>query len=361
LIKEGKLDRSALDKIIGKYGIGFLASFIIADKVEVLSRSRADEAAGGIRALFTGETNWYWAKDSTAAPGTEFRLKLKRSVTDPTTGSQSAISDLLNVERLKKEVRRFGDLLPYPIFVHHAPMDVDGDLANVMKGPWEVDQFNVRTFIDYLKARHLDENEPLTAAAFSFQRETHKVAAHGLIYFPRKGAESGESVAKVELTCQRIFITDNITSLLPDWATFVRVLVECPDLSPTLDRNDVIRYDPAFVALKQALGQRIIEILKHIAQSQTEIFSELRSDHRDRIYKALRSDFEQSERGKAIFFRSLVEYIPFTVIRLSAPEGESMTLRKYRDEITKRQPRQKASQPSVDKIYYLHDPASMGQ
>ena len=363
LIEDGVMDRSALDSIIGSYGIGFLSAFIIADQVEVLTRSQIGDKAGGVRAIFTGETRWYFSRDLNATSGTQIKLKLRQNLIDPSTGSGGLTAQLLNFERLKEEVRRFGDLLPYPIFVHRSPMDFDGDLCNTIKGPWESDPFNTAAFQDYLRARRPNENAPITALSFSFDRIQHGVSAHGLLYFPRVGRNSNSSdepVSKVELMCRRMFITDDLQSLLPPWATFVCLLVECPDLTPTLDRNKVISHTPSFVALKQALGQKIITVLKNMAQNQPQTFNEIRNEHRLRLYGALYQDYDQSPVGESSFFRSLIDFIPFTVIQRSAPAGEQMTLRKYRDEVSRRQSSRQKSD-SKDQLYYLHDAASMGQ
>src|SRR5207237_9792853 len=137
---------------------------------------------------------------------------------EPANGNSGLTSQLLNVERLKQEIRRFTDLLPYPIFVHRTPLDFNGDLSNTIKGPWEIDPFNIPGFLNYLRARKPDENEPISAVSFSFDRGQHGVAAHGLLYFPRAGRNSSgsdESLSRVELMCRRMFITDDLQSLLP--------------------------------------------------------------------------------------------------------------------------------------------------
>lgn len=138
LAQAGTADRSVLAQLIGQYGIGFLSCFIIADSVEVVTRSQA-ETSTGVRAVFTGETRWFYSDEPNAAPGTQITLHLKRNeaIRDPATGREIPLQELLNFERLKQEVRRFGDLLPYPVYVHRSPMDIAGDLCNTMKAPWE--------------------------------------------------------------------------------------------------------------------------------------------------------------------------------------------------------------------------------
>lgn len=150
------------------------------------------------------------------------------------------------------------------------------------------------------------------------------------------------------------FSFDAILALLPDWAIFAGAVIECPDLTPTLDRNDVIRHEPAFVALKQALAQRLTETVQRLAEQEPRTFRQLRSDHLDRFYRALLSNYAEDEK----FFRAVINHMPFSVVYRGKPEGEHMTLPRYRDEVAKRQkPRTEERQ----RIYFLDDPASMGQ
>jgi HSP90 family molecular chaperone/class 3 adenylate cyclase len=361
LADEGKADRSALDRLIGQYGIGFLSSFIIADRVLVRTKSRVDPTAPGVKALFTGETQWYCAEDPNAALGTQVIVQLKREpITDPQTGKKKSIMELLNFENLKREVRRFGDLLPYPIFVYRGSVDPSGDQSNALKGPWEREGFNVREFFDFLKNRHPGENEPLIASPFRLHHDPDKVEAHGLLYFPRAERDvqqPNESLAQVELFCRRMFITSDIPALLPDWASFVGVVVECPDLTPTLSRNDVIRYDAPFIALKEGLGKQITETLKHLAQKQEKAFNYVLNEHRDRLYIALLMDFRDSPKDEEFLFRSIINHVTFSVIHRGAPEGQEMTLPQYRAEFSKSMPQQKEK----PKIYYLDNAQAMGQ
>jgi HSP90 family molecular chaperone/class 3 adenylate cyclase len=365
LAQAGTADRSVLAQIIGQYGIGFLSCFIIADCVEVVTRSQAG-ASTGVRAVFTGETRWYYSDEPNAAPGTQITLHLKKNepILDPATGKEIPRQELLNFERLKQEVRRFGDLLPYPIYVHRSPTDFTGDLCNTMKAPWENPAHTRDELLRFLRERHPAENEPISPIAFNFDSNKDKVNAQGVLYFPRTGQEasrSSEPVTQVELFCRRMFITRDIPALLPAWASFVGVVVECPDIVPTLNRNDVIRHGNAFVELKQALGQRIIESLQFLAQERTKDFAEIRGEHCERLYRGLLSDFKSTPAKEEHFFRTIIDYMPFTVIDRTKPAGEAMTLRRYRDESRKRNTHANPNEPTRDQIYYLDASEATGQ
>ncbi|MEM9552766.1 MAG: ATP-binding protein [Acidobacteriota bacterium] len=361
--REGEGDRRLLDQLIGQYGIGFLSSFIIADRVEVSTRSLEHQGEVGVRALFTGETQWYSQEDPSAAYGTRITLKLKQAkISDPMRGTEETVRELLNFEQLKQEVRRFGDILPYPIHVHRNPDDRTGDQCNSVTAPWERDTCVENDLIDFVRGRQPEENEPLSPEPFVFTRGTHDVDAHGILYFPRPAShlrQAPQSVAKVELFCRRMFISQQIEALLPAWASFVGAVVECPDLTPILNRNDVIRHNPEFVALKGALGRAITGRIEEIAERHPQRFKELRNEHGERLYSALLANFRDEKVGQESFFRHVVERLPFTVIDRSHPSGTAMTLTKYRDEARKRTLR--SDDDTLERIFFLPNSASIGQ
>ncbi len=373
--------RVDLDKVIGQYGIGFLSSFIIADKVEVRTKSSTNKDAPGVRSIFTGETRWYVEERSDIRLGTEIILELKKTpLTDPETGENKSVHELLNFENLKSQVKRFGDLLPIPIYVHRSPEDLNGDLCNAMRWPWEGTGIaSLDELLRFHRNRHTEENEPIHATSFTLTEENDGVRAEGTIYFPRKPQEKlalYERSGEVELFCRRMFISDRIPALLPEWAVFVTLVVECPSLTPTLDRNDVIRHDPAFVALKQGITRKLTQTLKLLAEKQPRTFQEFLGIYRYDFYYALASDFKDSPQGKEVFFRTMIEFLPFIIISRTKPAGEEMTLPKYRQEMEKRIPNQQLALESKDTdekeskldevkpqlpIYFLFDPISAAQ
>lgn len=358
--KEALQDRAALQNIIGQYGIGFLSSFIIAESVEVFTKSALDAKATGVRALFTGATKWYHEEATIASPGTRVVLKLRKDqVIDPVTGATLSLQELLNFQKLSDEIRRFGDLLPFPVFVHRGPNDTQPLSGNVTTGPWENPNCQTQHLIDFMKIRRPNDNAPLIAEPFRLEAARDGVTAHGMIYFPNppeQMRQSFETVARVDLFSRRMFISDDIIALLPEWGNFVGVVVECPDLLPTLNRNDVVRHDTSFIKLRQGLSRQIIELITYIAQQRPQDFYKLFNAHTKRLYTALMENYQKTKLGSEEFFRSIVQFVPFLVIDKTRPGGKPMTLPAY---ITAFGNMTKGdSKPS---IYYLGDPQSMAQ
>lgn len=356
-------DREALQKIIGQYGIGFLSSFIIAENVEVLTKSALDENAPATRAVFTGETKWYHEATTRSTAGTTVIVRLKKeAVTDPDDGKVKNLKELLNFTRLESEIRRFGDLLPFPIMVCRYPGDRTPTIANTTIGAWEKDSCRKDDLELFLKNRRKGENAPVLVERFSFlPTQEHPISAHGIIYFPRPAQSlraDFESVSRVDLFCRRMFITDDIAGLLPEWAKFACAVVECPNLSPTLSRNDVVRHDAAFVALKQRLAQKITETLIQLAERQPQDFYGFLKEHEKRLTTGMLESWHTAKGGteRQSFFGSFIKFMPFYVVDRSRPQGEMMTIPRYLKSVA---PADGGNAKPT--LYYLKDHTLWGQ
>lgn len=367
LKKAENTNRDALKNIIGQYGIGFLSSFIIAERVDVFSRSVTNTTGTGVHAVFTGKTEWHHEEVGVDSPGTRVVVRLiKEPITDPLSGKSTFLRDLLNFQRLRDEVRRFGDLLPFPIYVHRGPNDQSPQLANTTAGPWERPNSQKHQLLEFLKTRHPDENEPLWVEPFQFRRAGAGVEAHGILYFPNPELEfrrSYVSVARVDLFSRRMFITDDIPSLLPEWAKFAAVVVECPDLAPTLNRNDVVRHDPAFVSLKQALSKQISEMLVFLAEKQPKDYLMFLDAHTERLHSAMLESWRNCPDGeeKNSFFGAMIDHIPFNVVDRSRPAGQLMALPRYLKEFGQALKVSAGSLASKMRVYFLGDYSTWGQ
>ncbi len=360
-LKRSGSEREALKNVIGQYGIGFLSSFIIASRVEVVSKSTVSPNSKGVRAVFTGETKWYH-EDCACPPGSSVTLTLRTDpIVDPLTGQRRTLRELLAFAHLLEEVRRFGDLLPFPIWIHRGPGDRAPEPANATKGEWEKDTWSQDKLFAFLTARRPNENTPLWAEPFKLDISEDGVTGHGFLYIPNPPADqvpNNQPVSRVELFCRRMFISDDIVAVLPDWASFVCAVVECPDLTPTLDRNNVVRHNEAFVSLRQRLGERIIRALINMASQNPANFVRVRNTHSERLYVALLESWHKAKGGTEpdSFFGKFIKYLTFTVVDRNRPAGKEMTIPQLIEEVNKTEGAGLGGSRHRPTIYYLRDP-----
>lgn len=344
------VDYDLIKNIIGQFGIGFLASFIIANKVEVITKSRKSKEPAQ-RCLFSGETKWYHERyQKEMEPGTIVTLYLKADY------SKGEV-DLLNPSVLGEVISKFGDLIPYPIYRCDELNESGGDLLNTMKAPWEKGAVMQGELEEFFQRRFIKTDLPLVMDTFSFNKKEHGIEANGLIY-----VSSNENEANNQLFVKRLFVREHFSELLPKWATFAGVIIDCPDLIPTLDRNNVIAVHQTFAILKQSLVNLIIYKLTEYATRRQDTFNRILQAHLKRIQNALIDDFETSPKGNEHFFRSLINFMPFKVISQGSPHGVYMTLSEYRQKFSPSLISQRTSTISASRtaikhpIYYLREP-----
>ncbi len=175
-----------LKGVIGQYGIGFLSTFIIAKKVEVITKSRFDLKATTQQCIFTGQTNWsHKVYNGDLKPGTKIILYLKDEYANTERkdikNSEDYI-DLLDPQTLANAIVKFGDLLPYPIYVGEESTE-DGKPLNRMIAPWEKEPESKKDYELFFERRFPYANPPIAVEKFAFNTNDHKVEASGIIYF----------------------------------------------------------------------------------------------------------------------------------------------------------------------------------
>ncbi len=153
--------------------------------------------------------------------------------------------------------------------------------------------------------------------------------------------------------------------------------MECPDLIPTLDRNNIIPFDRSFIALKLALKDLIIKKLADYAKGKSEQYKRILESNIQMLQAALVLEVANKDTNEGSLFYSLINYLPFrTTMQVKNPnklseyeklskyiKGKLITLEDYRQEFspTFKPQSEIPNKCTKDKIYYLHEPQSYAQ
>jgi molecular chaperone HtpG len=305
---------------IGQFGIGLLSAFVVAERVDVYTRHfQTDEA-------------WHWVNlgddEYTLDPTTEM----------PHTGTQVVVTvkpeyaEFLKEENVEAIIRKYADLLAVPIFLN------ERGPINAVRPPWEAaatlpSSEREKYLSDFLNKRYPDS--PLLVILVSLPH----LQTEGVLYITDQHIPGINTSGFVDIYQNRMCVRPRDAELLPDWAKFVRGLVDTRSLQPTAARDNVHR-NGAYRALKSALGDLVIEAIIHCSQENPAYFSKLCRWHH--------FHFKGMSLMDDRFFDRMIMRLPF-----ETSAGE-MTLEEYRI-------RQRLHKNGPTTIHYFEDDADAGR
>lgn len=249
---------------IGQFGIGLLSAFVVAERIDVYTR-KPDAAQTWRWINHGGEDYELTALPATAQPpGTRVVVTL--------APHQSAF---LDGQRLRQTVRCYADLLPFPIRLNGI-----GPI-NAVNAPWHEpgwrDPVERRQLLTaFLSQRYADAPLLVIPLDLPYPRTL------GGLYVPARYAPGQQAGGVVDLFQARMGIRLNDPELLPEWAPFVRGIVDCVEVQPTAARDNVQR-DSVYHALRDALGQAIVAALLDLAAHDRPRFLRLCDWHQDAL------------------------------------------------------------------------------
>ncbi len=237
--------------LIGQFGVGFYAAFMVADRVEVTSRKAGTEEA------------WTWASEGggefTIAPATR-----GEPGTDIVLHVKADADEYLEPMRLENIVRKWADHVTVPITIAR---DGEDRAANEGTALWRKSKSEVteEAYNDFY--RHLGNFFDKPWATLHWRAEG-AIEFSALLYIPgSKPFEPTEQdrTSKLRLHVRRMFITDQ-AELLPPWLRFVQGVVDTEDLPLNVSR-EMLQSTPVLARIRKAVTNRVLTELKTKAKA----------------------------------------------------------------------------------------------
>jgi molecular chaperone HtpG len=229
--------------LIGQFGVGFYSAFMVADKVEVISR-KAGESQG-----------WRWVSDGTG----EFTVE---AVEKPTRGTEIILhlkkgeEEWLEAARIEHVIAKHSEHVALPIHLKDGAEEkhVNQQAALWTKSKSEITPEQYRDFY-----RHIAHawDEPWTTIHFKAEG---KIDYTALLFIPSQrpfDLFNPERKQSLKLYAKRIFITDQSDEILPGWLRFVKGLVDSEDLQLNISR-EMLQASPVIAKIRAALVKRIL-------------------------------------------------------------------------------------------------------
>jgi molecular chaperone HtpG len=280
--------------LIGQFGVGFYSAFMVADKVEVVSRKAGEEKAW--RWISDGKTGFEIEPAERATSGTTVLLHLNEE------GQQYA-----NSWRLQEIVKKYSNHIAFPIFFTYDKSDWDEEEKKSVKKR-VTEQINSASALwrrpkseltdeDYkelYKSLTGDWEDPLfwfhTRAEGSLEYTT-------LFYVPAKAPldlYQAEYKTGVKLYVRRVFIMDDAKELLPQYLRFVRGIIDSEDLPLNVSR-EILQQNKILTSIRTASVKKILSELKNISSSQPELYLRFITEYNRPLKEGLYGDYANRE------------------------------------------------------------------
>ncbi|MEO0366003.1 MAG: molecular chaperone HtpG [Pseudomonadota bacterium] len=264
----GKLgdDERENARLIGQFGVGFYASFIVASEVTVESR-RADLAPSeAVRWISSGDGDYTLETIERPLRGTSITLKLKQD--------ESEFADRFRIQSL---IRRYSDHIAFPVMMPSADEDSDElETINSATALWtrsrsDISDDEYREFYQHISH---DFEAPV---CWSHNRVEGKREYTSLLYVPARAPFdlwNREAPRGLKLYVQRVFIMDDAEQFLPLYLRFIRGVVDAADLPLNVSR-ELLQSTPGVEAMRSALTKRSLTMLKKLASDDAEQYASI--------------------------------------------------------------------------------------
>lgn len=306
-------------RLIGQFGIGFYSAFMVADRVDVLTRKAGEDQA------------WRWSSDGQSAyslepiaadqappRGTRVVLRLKESA-----------ADFKEPWRLEKIIREHSGAIGVPVDFREEPNSEAKRIADGTalwtKPKSAISEDDYQEF--YRSISHQFDAPALTAHWRAEGRFEYTALAFVPGARPFDLFDPGRA-GKARLYVRRVLISED-AELLPNWLRFVRLVVDSADLPLNVSR-EMIQHTPMFAAIKKAVTNRILQELVKLSDSDAERFAGVWENFGQVLKEGL---YEDAERRDQLF----------KIARFTTTAGSSRRLADYVSSL----------RPNQTSIFYL--------
>jgi len=258
-------------QLIGQFGVGFYSAFIVASKVEVVTRRAGTSSAEGVHWVSTGEAEYSVETVDKPHRGTEVILHLRPEE-----------SEFADHYRIRHIVKKYADHISIPVLMRKSNDQSDDDTnttpvfeaVNSAKALWTRARSEIKDdeYKEFYKLISHDFEEPLT---WSHNKVEGKLEYTGLLYVPGRAPFdlwNRDAARGLKLYVQRVFIMDDAEQFMPLYLRFMRGVIDSNDISLNVSR-EILQKDPVVDSMRSALTKKALDMLSRLKREESEKYS----------------------------------------------------------------------------------------
>ena len=253
-------------QLIGQFGVGFYSAFLIADRVDVVSRGAGSDEA------------WKWSSDAKESYTLEAAERDTRGTTI-TMHLQEDQTQYLDAWKLRSLITRYSDYVAHPIELLEPKYGDDGESTeewsqvNEASALWQKAPEDVtdEQYAEFYKHLTHDYTEPLTRTHFKIEGTQ---LFRGLLFVPGKAPHDlfwRNQPYGVRLFVNRVFIMDDAEELVPSWLRFVKGVIDSDDLPLNVSR-ELLQESSITRTIRKQVTKKTLDALKGLAADDAEAY-----------------------------------------------------------------------------------------
>ena len=290
-----------LPELIGQFGVGFYAAFMVADKVRVVSKKRGGDAA------------YQWESDGTGAYTVEDGVRDDYG-TSVMLHLRDEFDEYLQEWRVRELVKSYSDFIAYPIFFKELPEKKEEKKEgeeekkpeepkplNTMVALWKRPKKDVKKeeYDEFYKHLTHDYTSPLETIHFSGEGQ---VEFKALLFLPEKAGMDiymPQTKHGLSLYVRNVFIGNDFEMLLPEYLRFTKGVVDSSDLPLNVSR-EMLQDDAVIRKIKQAVTSKILSTLQEMKEKRADDYLKFWNVFGRVLKEGIHTDYENADRIKKI-------------------------------------------------------------
>ena len=323
-----KYKDSAKDSgIIGHFGLGFYSAFMVASKVEIITKSHKDEPAA--HWICDGSPEFTLEPSDKTSRGTEIVLHIAEDSLE-----------FLEDYKIKELLNRYNKFMPIPIKFgtktetlpkpEDAPEDykpetieVDNIINNPnpawTKQPTELTDEDYKSF--YHELYPMQFEEPLFHIHLNVD---YPFNLTGILYFPKLGSDLQIQKDKIQLYQNQVYVTDNVEGIVPEFLTMLKGVIDSPDIPLNVSRSS-LQADAAVKKISNYITRKVADKLKSLFTENREEFEKKWNDIKIVLEYGMLSEDKFYEKAGAFVLYPTVDGKYFTLDELKENLKETQT------------------------------------
>ncbi len=291
---------AASEELIGQFGIGFYSTFMVADKVELLTRKAGE--SGATRWVSSGEATYTIESVEDAPQGTAVTLHLKPE------DAEDQLHDYTADPKIRELVKKYSDFISWPIRMEverrtppaeegsEETVTIETQTLNSMKAVWakSKDEVSEEEYKEFYKHIAHAWDDPLEVIAMKAEGTFEYQA---LLFIPSQAPFdlfTRDAKIGIQLYVRRVFIMGDCDELMPRYLRFVKGVVDAQDMSLNVSR-EILQQDRQVTAIRRRLTKKVLSTIQDLRSERSEDYRTFWTQFGTVLKEGLMSDFDNRE------------------------------------------------------------------